>query len=102
MRSWVVAAARIVSTAVRGFRTAARRHCGSSCARGSGPYPVRPTPHCDGNRERRHHDDGGSRHPVRDAFAPAEIGRAHVCTPVTNAHLVCRLLLEKTKLITTI
>src|SRR3546814_7391556 len=27
--------------------------------------------------------------------AKAEIGRAHVCTPVTNAHLVCRLLLEK-------
>src|SRR3546814_10729787 len=25
-----------------------------------------------------------------------EIGRAHVCTPVTNAQLVCRLLLEKT------
>src|SRR3546814_5277188 len=24
----------------------------------------------------------------------AVIGRAHVCTPVTNAHLVCRLLLE--------
>src|SRR3546814_1404408 len=24
-----------------------------------------------------------------------EIGRAHVCTPVTNAHLVCRLMLEK-------
>src|SRR3546814_4734159 len=24
----------------------------------------------------------------------AEIGRAHVCTPVTNAHLVCRLLLD--------
>src|SRR3546814_4974514 len=24
-----------------------------------------------------------------------EIGRAHVCTPVTNAHLVSRLLLEK-------
>src|SRR3546814_1250915 len=23
-----------------------------------------------------------------------QIGRAHVCTPVTNAHLVCRLLLE--------
>src|SRR3546814_3916790 len=23
------------------------------------------------------------------------IGRAHVCPPVTNAHLVCRLLLEK-------
>src|SRR3546814_3611065 len=26
-----------------------------------------------------------------------EIGRAHVCTPVTNAHLVCRLLLDKQK-----
>src|SRR3546814_2574543 len=26
-----------------------------------------------------------------------EIGRAHVCTPVTNAQHVCRLLLEKTK-----
>src|SRR3546814_9541477 len=24
-----------------------------------------------------------------------EIGRAHVCIPVTNAHLVCRLLIEK-------
>src|SRR3546814_8550380 len=24
-----------------------------------------------------------------------KIGRAHVCTPVTNAHPVCRLLLEK-------
>src|SRR3546814_4701660 len=24
-----------------------------------------------------------------------EIGRAHVCTPVPNAHLVCRLLLQK-------
>src|SRR3546814_1135275 len=26
-----------------------------------------------------------------------QIGRAHVCTPVTNAHIVCRLLLEKKK-----
>src|SRR3546814_10195046 len=29
-----------------------------------------------------------------------QIGRAHVCTPVTNAQLVCRLLIEKKKLIT--
>src|SRR3546814_3347631 len=29
--------------------------------------------------------------------AKGEIGRAHVLTPVTNAHLVCRLLLEKKK-----
>src|SRR3546814_10441303 len=28
---------------------------------------------------------------------PFSIGRAHVWTPVTNAHLVCRLLLEKHK-----
>src|SRR3546814_4469049 len=27
----------------------------------------------------------------------SQIGRAHVCTPVTNAQLVCRLLLEKNK-----
>src|SRR3546814_4632591 len=27
-----------------------------------------------------------------------QIGRAHVRTPVTNAHLVCRLLLEKKNL----
>src|SRR3546814_9399719 len=30
-----------------------------------------------------------------DAKTLQEIGRAHVCTPVTNAHLVCRLLLVK-------
>src|SRR3546814_4868143 len=29
------------------------------------------------------------------AFRNEAIGRAHVCTPVTNAHLVCRLLLDK-------
>src|SRR3546814_6776700 len=35
---------------------------------------------------------------IANAAEPwAEIGRAHVCTPVTNAHLVCRLLLEKKK-----
>src|SRR3546814_9448807 len=31
--------------------------------------------------------------------AVAEIGRAHVCTPVTHAQLVCRLLLETLKYI---
>src|SRR3546814_8332903 len=30
-----------------------------------------------------------------NAVPVQEIGRAHVCTPVTNAHLVCRLLLAK-------
>src|SRR3546814_2625817 len=39
----------------------------------------------------------GGKDAVITANAPLEleIGRAHVCTPVTNAHLVCRLLLEK-------
>src|SRR3546814_3405902 len=32
---------------------------------------------------------------ARARVALSEIGRAHVRTPVTNAHLVCRLLLEK-------
>src|SRR3546814_10545018 len=36
--------------------------------------------------------------PTPGKASSAEIGRAHVCTPVTNAHLVCRLLLEKKKL----
>src|SRR3546814_9304820 len=39
----------------------------------------------------RHH------HPRPVRGAAREIGRAHVCTPVTNAHLVCRLLLGKKK-----
>src|SRR3546814_7551331 len=34
---------------------------------------------------------------TRRRLSPVEIGRAHVGTPVTNAHLVCRLLLEKKK-----
>src|SRR3546814_1348017 len=33
----------------------------------------------------------------REPADDGEIGRAHVLTPVTNAHLVCRLLLEKKK-----
>src|SRR3546814_8121459 len=33
--------------------------------------------------------------PVIGIINTWKIGRAHVCTPVTNAHLVCRLLLEK-------
>src|SRR3546814_1291399 len=37
----------------------------------------------------------GWRHRGQRVGEGVEIGRAHVCTPVTNAHLVCRLLLEK-------
>src|SRR3546814_2171407 len=39
-------------------------------------------------------DDLGQAVSVRGYGPPVQIGRAHVWTPVTNAHLVCRLLLE--------
>src|SRR3546814_2507315 len=37
----------------------------------------------------------GARNTRFDTAAADTIGRAHVCTPVTHAHLVCRLLLDK-------
>src|SRR3546814_1313213 len=44
-------------------------------------------------RERRYHHLS-----ARSGLTGAEkIGRAHVCTPVTNAHLICSLPLEKKK-----
>src|SRR3546814_6410185 len=33
----------------------------------------------------------------RRQTVPGQIGRAHVRTPVTNVHLVCRLMIEKKK-----
>src|SRR3546814_2761823 len=38
---------------------------------------------------------GGAPRGVMQHHGAIQIGRAHVRTPVTNAHLVCRLLLEK-------
>src|SRR3546814_6047177 len=38
-----------------------------------------------------------ARHRAQTIPFPEEIGRAPVCTPVTNAHLVCPLLLSKTQ-----
>src|SRR3546814_8067848 len=40
---------------------------------------------------------GADASPELVAAAREQIGRAHVCTPVTNAPLVCRLLLENKK-----
>src|SRR3546814_7827282 len=54
------------------------------------PAPHRPDPPPAPGRRR-------GAEPGRDAARRFEIGRAHVCTPVTNAHIVCRLLLEKKK-----
>src|SRR3546814_9284976 len=44
-----------------------------------------------------------SHHPPRLFMPPArhQIGRAHACTPVTNAPLVCRLLLEQNNILNT-
>src|SRR3546814_10270681 len=36
-----------------------------------------------------------SAQPAFDVGPDGKIGRAHVCTPVTNAHIVFRLMLEK-------
>src|SRR3546814_8007504 len=44
-----------------------------------------------------HSNDDGEGSPWNRRAVIVEIGRAHVLTPVTNAHLVCRLLLEKKK-----
>src|SRR3546814_9781744 len=41
--------------------------------------------------------EGSLRKAEKRVRITGQIGRAHVCTPVTNAHLVCRLLLEKKK-----
>src|SRR3546814_10298101 len=51
---------------------------------------------CDG------HDPADIRRAIDAALADdRQNGRAHVCTPVTNAHLVCRLLLAKKQYHTT-
>src|SRR3546814_2966369 len=67
---------------------------------GAVPAPERRRQHClcPAHSWRR---GAGAPAPGRGAAvagAPGrQIGRAHVRTPVTNAHLVCRLLLEKKK-----
>src|SRR3546814_6514633 len=38
-----------------------------------------------------------ARYLLVSVLAGVKIGRAHVCTPVTNAHPVCLLMLEKKK-----
>src|SRR3546814_8086866 len=38
---------------------------------------------------------GGDTAPITEFAELAKFGRAHVGTPVTNAHVVCRLLLEQ-------
>src|SRR3546814_2672313 len=76
------------------FRSRRRKHRDDG-DRGPVPFPRRASrPSTGATPARGHHpalhaDREPGRHEVQ------EIGRAHVCTTVTNAHLVCRLLLEK-------
>src|SRR3546814_5705763 len=89
--------------AFRLYAAAFRAYPGRSAAAGrrlaaravaSAPVDQR---HGGGHRPARLHaalpEPGG--HERLSPVAPDEIGRAHVCTPVTHAHLVFRLLLEK-------
>src|SRR3546814_7266650 len=68
--------------------------------RGREVLRVLPRPHEGVNEEwindkTRHACDGLSRQRLdRPSLRTGEIGRANVCTPVTHAHLVCRLLRE--------
>src|SRR3546814_7800233 len=64
----------------------------------AGVAVLRAAPHHDGVAVRRGGvDEVGARAVDAIPAQQRETGRAHVCTPVTNAHLVCRLLLEKKK-----
>src|SRR3546814_7344213 len=49
------------------------------------------------NLDLRKGSAGGAEIFIKTDVRSREIGRAHVLTPVTNAHLVCRLLLEQKK-----
>src|SRR6058998_4199411 len=71
----------------------------SACSTRSSPPARSPSgarsstaPACGGRPCRRPRTSSATRR-----RSPPEIGRAHVCTPVTHHHLVCRLLLEKKK-----
>src|SRR3546814_1278524 len=53
------------------------------------------------DRRRRAAEAGGGAESTRGRRGGGEMGRANVGTPVTNAHPVCRLLLEKKKVTST-
>src|SRR3546814_7126969 len=84
----IVSAADISETRAQSVRGRRARRQGSP----AGGRQPRGTP-------RASHPLGESRRkrgsPGAFGRSPPEIGRAHVCTPVTNAYIVFRLLLEK-------
>src|SRR3546814_4149336 len=60
-------------------------------------WPRSYGPVCADRRGDRRREGNARNRRSRRPAGKGEIGRAHVWTPVTNAHLVCRLLLEKKK-----
>src|SRR3546814_9641889 len=53
---------------------------------------------CDLAHHKEAEPEPGASHEPAVAIEPPEIGRAHVCTQVTDAQIVCRILLEKKQL----
>src|SRR3546814_8653529 len=74
------------------------RGCGGNLGRHS--LPIRPgaIAHLAEDRRLRRAVGRGHECAPHDPDRLVEIGRAHVCTPVTNAHPVCRLCLAKQKI----
>src|SRR3546814_10539519 len=83
--------------------TAARRCSGSRCVIDACDHPVLQAireDHAARRREGRRIEQIAPQDAVelQDLLGKRDqIGREHVRTPVTNAHLVCRLMLEKKK-----
>src|SRR3546814_3477980 len=81
----------------RGHADLLRRGCLLDMHAGRSHRTANPVEH-EGDTEKQAKEDQRRQHRVTLSHAPtSKIGRAHVCTPVTNAHLVCRLLLDKKK-----
>src|SRR3546814_5312846 len=95
---WRLDAARPAESGAIGVRRASARTSGAAFAQGQGTASHSAAGAiCAGSSAL------GGCHGIRSRPAPVdEIGRAHVCTPVTNAPLVCRPLLEKKKKTTTL
>src|SRR3546814_9246180 len=73
---------------------AVKDECGKPCLRFGPNRPIQRDGIASPPTAQRKGEVGLVDVPGRDGFLHMEIERAHVCTPVTNAHLVCRLLLE--------
>src|SRR3546814_8975550 len=95
---------RVPSYCVMRFVLIIRRQAGSTRTDTLVPYTTLLRSQRKAGGQRQQQDEqvkasGPVQHVAVGRIGPrdGEIGRAHVCTPVTNAHVVCRPLLEKRK-----